>query len=308
MPDIVITEFMDETIAREGFGGHDFHYEPTLVDEPDRLRNLLGDARAIVVRNRTQIDAALLAHAPNLKVVGRLGVGLDNIDLTLCRQKEIEVCPALGANDISVAEYVITAALVLLRGAWGAREAVALGDWPRGELIGREISGLTLGCIGFGSIAREAAKRAKALGMGIAAFDPYIDKNDEAWINIKRCGLSELLGQSDVISLHTPLNDQTRRLIDDVALQKMKKGSVLINAARGGIVDEDALARALKSGHLGGAALDVFENEPLTADTGKKFAKVKNLLLTPHIAGVTQQSNRRVSEVTVRNVLQVLEN
>ncbi|RME64237.1 MAG: 3-phosphoglycerate dehydrogenase, partial [Alphaproteobacteria bacterium] len=260
----------------------------------------------LLVRNRTQVRGALLDAAPRLKVVGRLGVGLDNIDMDACKARGIRVCPATGANDVSVAEYVVTAALVLLRGAWGASASVAAGAWPRMALVGREIAGKCLGLVGYGAIARETAQRAAALGMTVVASDPYLAADDARWGGTRRLALADLLKDADVVSLHVPLTGETRHLIDATAIAGMKKGAILINAARGGVVDEEALASALKTGQLGGAALDVFETEPLTAQAGAKFAGLDNILLTPHIAGVTVESNVRVSQVTADNVLKAL--
>jgi (S)-sulfolactate dehydrogenase len=307
MADIVITEFMDEEVIARDFAGRDVVYDPKLVDRPDALAGLLGDARALVVRNRTQVRPPLLALAPRLRVVGRLGVGLDNIDTAACEARGIAVCPATGANDIAVAEYVLTAALVLLRGAWLATARVVAGEWPRMALIGREASGQRLGLVGFGAIARETAMRARALGMAVAACDPYLPDGHPAWNGVERLGLDELLAASDVVSLHVPLTGETRSLIDGRALSLMKPRAVLINAARGGIVDEAALAAALRAGTLAGAALDVFETEPLDAAHGAMFGGIHNLLLTPHIAGVTEQSNVRVSIVTAAAVLRHLD-
>ena len=163
LPDIVISEFMDKDIALEVLDNFDVQYNPTLVDDRIALLETLAEARAIIVRNRTQVNNELLEHAPNLQVVGRLGVGLDNIDLEACKSRNVVVCPATGANDVAVAEYTITAALVLLRGAWSAIDRMIAGEWPRTDLMGREISGKRLGLIGFGSIAREVAARASAL-------------------------------------------------------------------------------------------------------------------------------------------------
>ena len=265
-------------------------------------------AQALVVRNRTQVNQELLNAAPNLKVVGRLGVGLDNIDLTACDKRGIVVCPATGANDASVAEWVITSLMMLLRGAFLSTSQMLDGRWPREQSMGCETSGKILGLIGFGRIARETAKRAKALGMEIIAFDPYISDNDSCWQDIRKIDqLSELLSLSDVVSLHVPLSEDTHHLINPEAIARMKPGSVLINAARGGTVDEKALVEALKSKHLGGAALDVFETEPLTESAAALFASIPNLVLTPHIAGITVESNQRVSEVTMKNVCKVLE-
>jgi len=303
MPDIVISEFMDEAALEAHLGGMSCRYDPALVDRRDELLASLAAARALIVRNRTQVDAALLDAAPRLEIVGRLGVGLDNIDLAACRARDVIVQPATGANDRAVAEYVIAAAMVLLRGAFGARDSVRGGDWPRNALIGRETADRCLGLVGFGAIARETAARARALGMRIAAFDPYVPAGDPAWETATRHEtLDGLLAVADVLSLHVPLTSETRNLIDMQALAKLPSGAVVINAARGGILDEPALAEALRAGHLGGAALDVFADEPLSAEAGAVFDGLENILLTPHIAGVTEESNRRVSAMIAKAV------
>lgn len=306
MSQIVITEFMDEAAVREHLAGFDVVFDPQLVDQPERLSPLLGDCRALIVRNRTQVRGALLESAPLLRVVGRLGVGLDNIDVAACAARNIRVCPATGANDLAVAEYVICAAMLLLRRAWFATAAVAAGKWPRMDLIGLELAGKRLGLIGFGAIARLTARKALALGMTVAAFDPFVEPSSEAWRGIERVELVPLLSMSDIVSLHTPLTPQTRHLIDASAIAHMRPGSILINAARGGVLDESALIDALSTRRLGGAALDVFESEPLTSAAGSAWRDVPNLLLTPHIAGVTEESNVRVSQVVARSVRDAL--
>jgi (S)-sulfolactate dehydrogenase len=303
MPDIVITEFMDESAIREGLAGFDVLYDPKLVDRPEELASRLGEARALIVRNRTQVREPLLSAAPKLSAIGRLGVGLDNIDVEACRTRGIAVYPATGANDVSVAEYVIATAMLLLRGAYAATAEVAAGRWPRNALIGREISGKRLGLVGFGAIARETGKRAAALGMKIAAYDPYVPAGSPAWTQawgrVEPLDLEQLLASSDVVSLHVPLTPETSNLIGAAAIGAMSKDAVLINAARGGVVDEAALAEALRARRIAGAALDVFSAEPLDAAGGSVFAGCPNLILTPHIAGVTDESNFRVSWVTV---------
>jgi (S)-sulfolactate dehydrogenase len=307
MPEIVITEFMDEAAIKERLTGRDFFYDATLVDDAARLSAALKDARAIIVRNRTQVRAPLLDGAPRLEVVGRLGVGLDNIDLEACSARKIEVFPAIGANDVAVAEYVIAAAMSLVRGAYAASADVAAGKWPRNALIGGEVFGRTLGLVGFGAIARETAIRARALGMRIAAFDPYLAADAQQWRDALPMSLDRLLAEADIISLHTPLTPETLHMIDAAAIARMKPSAVLINAARGGVVDEAALADALRQKRIAGAALDVFEAEPLTAASGAKFAGLDNVILTPHIAGVTAESNVRVSHVTLEKVLAALD-
>ncbi len=306
MPDIIIPEFMDEAAIREGLKDFDVLYAPDLVDRPDELAAAVRQASALIVRNRTQVRAPLLDAAQALKVIGRLGVGLDNIDGDTCAARGIAVYPATGANDVSVAEYVIAAAMMLLRSAYFATPDVIAGSWPRGRLMGRELSGKRLGLIGFGSIARETAKRAAALDMAVTAVDPFVPAEHPAWSQpfgrVVRLGFDEVIATSDVVSLHVPLTPETRRLIGPETIARLKPGAVLINAARGGVVDEAALADALKAGRLGGAALDVFEEEPLSAERAALFADCPNLILTPHIAGVTVESNVRVSWVTVENV------
>ena len=306
MADVVISEFMDEKIIGEAFKGFDVLYDPALVDNREALLAEVREARALIVRNRTQVNEELLAAAEKLQVVGRLGVGLDNIDLQACDGRGVRVCPASGANDLSVAEYVITATLSLLRGTWFSTECMIRGEWSRTEMIGRELSAKQMGLVGFGAIARATAIRAKALGMNVAAYDPYLPADDPAWTLVQSVDFQSLLKISDVISLHIPLTDKTRHLIDAEIIAQMKPGAILVNAARGGVVDEQALADALQRNHLAGAALDVFESEPLSEAGGSVFKDVPNLILTPHIAGVTKESNIRVSRVTAQNVLENL--
>ena len=308
MAEIVICELMDEAAVAGLRAGRAVLYEPGLVDRPAELRAALAPARALIVRNRTRVDEELLAAGPGLVVVGRLGVGLDNIDLAACRARGVAVCPATGANDVAVAEYVIAAMLILLRGAFAATARLLEGGWPREASIGREAMGRRLGLVGFGRIAREVAARARALGMAIAAFDPLLPEGDAAWGGVERhATLEGLLGAADVVSLHVPLTPQTRGLLDARAIAAMRPGAILINTARGPVVDAAAVAAALRRGHLGGAALDVFEEEPLPAAAAAVFAGCPNLILTPHVAGITVESNARVSAMVADAVRRALE-
>jgi (S)-sulfolactate dehydrogenase len=243
-----------------------------------------------------------------LQVVGRLGVGLDNIDLEACKARGIAVCPATGANAQAVAEYVVGAALMLLRwAAFSGSARLMRGEWPRQEMgEGYEAAGKTLGLIGFGSIGRATAAKARALGVATLAFDDFLEEGHPAWREAERVSMPDLLSRSDIVSLHCPLTPETRGLIGAAELAAMKRGAILINTARGGIVEEAALAAALHSGHLAGAAIDVFETEPITEQTAALFAGLPNVMLTPHIAGITRESNARISAVTVGNVLKAL--
>jgi (S)-sulfolactate dehydrogenase len=306
LSEIVISEFMDEAAVDDLRRDFSVHHDKGLVDRPDELASLLSGARALIVRNRTQVRGPLLQAGMRLEAIGRLGVGLDNIDVEACKTRGIALLPATGANDVSVAEWVIAATLILIRGAFASTAEVLAGKWPRERLIGGEIFGRTLGLIGFGSIARETASRARALGMRIIATDPFVGADAPAWTkhDVERVDLNTLLARADAVSLHVPLNAETRNLIDAARLQQMQPGAILLNAARGGVVDEAALAEALKAGRLKGAALDVFAEEPLRA--GSPLVDAPNLLVTPHIAGVTEESNVRVSAVTARNVRRAL--
>lgn len=306
---IVITEFMDESaVARLGthFGPPAVHYGPDLVDQPERLAALAADADALIVRNRTQVRGALLAAARALRVVGRLGVGLDNIDVAECERRGIRVIPATGANALAVAEYVIAAVMMLRRASFQASREVARGAWPRNRLsAGHEIAGATLDLVGFGSIGQLTGRLARALGMRVIAHDPGLPADHPAWREgAVRVELDRLLADADAVSLHVPLIDATRNLFDAARLSAMKRGAVLVNTARGGIVDELALADALRRGHLGGAALDVFAAEPLPA--APHFEDCPNLILTPHIAGVSAEANVRVSSMIAEAVIDAL--
>ncbi len=304
---IIISEFMDDAAVSSLKAAFDVLYEKDLVDRPAALQALLADADALIVRNRTQVNAALLAGAPRLRVVGRLGVGLDNIDTATCAARNIAVIPATGANAQAVAEYVVGTAMLLLRGAYQSTAAVGAGTWPRAPLSnGREIAGKTMGLIGFGGIGRLVATLARRLRMRVIAFDPQVPASSPWWgEHGTLCAtLDAVIAESDVLSLHVPLVDATRNLIGATQLAQMKPDAVLINTARGGVVDEAAVAAALRAGTLGGAALDVFDYEPLPA--GSPLAGCPNLLLTPHIAGLTLESNVRVSSMVADAVAAAL--
>lgn len=297
MSRVVVCEFMDEPAVAALRAVHDVIYEPLLVDDAARLRGLAATADALIVRNRTQVRGELLAALACCQVVGRLGVGLDNIDVAACEARGIRVIPATGANALSVAEYVIATAMLLLRGAYAATAAVAQGQWPRAALsTGREAGGKCLGLVGFGSIGQLTAQLARAIGMEVVVHDPALPAQSVP--------LDELVARADAVSLHVPLTEGTRNLFDAARIARMKRGAVLINTARGGIIDERAVVAALRCGALGGAALDVFGEEPLPA--APHFRDCPNLLLTPHIAGVTAESNERVSALVAAKVLEAL--
>jgi (S)-sulfolactate dehydrogenase len=307
MADIVITEFLEPSALE--LLGQDFsvHWDAELWNKRAELERLVRHLPALIVRNRTRVDKALLGLAPRLRVVGRLGVGLDNIDVGHCEGRGIEIVSARGANATSVAEYTIAMAMTLLRdSAYLGTPRLVKGEWPR-EAFGHglELAGKTLGVIGLGSIGSTTARKARALEMRVIACDPYLPAISENWRLAEKVSLDTLLGAADVVTLHCPLTEETRGMIAAHEIDLMKKGAVLINTARGGIVDHSALAAGLRSGHLGGAAIDVFDWEPIKEE-GQIFDGLANVILTPHIAGVTVEANHRVSRITVEGVARLL--
>lgn len=307
-PVVVVTEFMASdavTRLRRSFG---VRYEPGLADDRDELCRALRAARALVVRNRTRVDETVLDAAPRLQVVGRLGTGLDNIDTDGCERRGVAIVTAAGANASAVAEYVVLAAMLLLRGLGGVTEHLRSGGWPRERSVGRQAGGKRLALVGFGAVARAVASRAHALGMRVAAYDPYVGDSAQVWEGVARAdSMLDLLRTADVLSVHVPFSEATRGLIGVQELDTLPCGAVVVNTSRGAVVDEEALIERLRGGRLGGAALDVFATEPPGADAMARFGGVENLLLTPHVAGVTVESNAAVGHAVAAGVEHVLE-
>ena len=299
---ILITEFMDEDAVNLLKKKYDVYYDISLAEDSNSLVKLINKMKALIVRNKTLVTRELIENAPNLTCVGRLGVGLDNIDLNACEEQNITVYPALGANSHSVAEYVICASMLLLRKAYFKKNEMIAGNWPRQESSGSEVYGKTLGLIGFGDIAQKTRDLALGLGIKTVAYDPYLDKDSNVWKETKNLLLDNLLSISDIISLHIPLTKETKNLIDEKKLRLINNSSVIINTSRGGIIDENSLAKLLKENKIGGAALDVFNKEPINKVNAKKFEGLDNIILTPHIGGVTKESNERVSKMIAKKI------
>ncbi|SCK19862.1 (S)-sulfolactate dehydrogenase [Variovorax sp. HW608] len=303
---ILIPELIHPRALERLRAAHEVVFDPTLFARQSELLAAAQDAHALIVRNRTQVRDDLLDALSKCRAVGRLGVGLDNIDVPGCRARGIEIVPAVGANARSVAEYVVTCAMLLLRYShYSVGSSLADGRWVRpARPEGHEVAGRTLGLIGFGSIGQLTGRLASRLDMRVVAHDPSLRADAPIDFECQMLPLDTLLATSDVISLHIPLMPETRGLINAERLALMQPGAVLINAARGGIVDEAALAHALLEGRLRAAALDVFEDEPLPS--GSVLAGVPNLLLTPHVAGVTADSELRVGELVAERILTLL--
>jgi D-3-phosphoglycerate dehydrogenase len=267
------------------------------------LRSILPEFDALIVRSRTRVTAELLEHAARLKVIGRAGVGVDNIDLDAARAHGIIVVNSPLATTVAVAELTMGLLLATARAIPRADAAMKQGKWLKKELEGIELQGKTLGLIGFGRIGREVAHRALAFGMRILAYDPLIPEDVIRQANVTPSSLETLLQRSDFISLHIPLTDETRNLLSTQAFAQMKTGVRLICTARGGIIDEQALLQALKEGKVAAAALDVFAVEPPALN---ELITHPNLIATPHIGAQTVEAQTRAAEMIAEEVLAAL--
>ncbi len=256
-----------------------------------KVASHLETADALIVRSALQVNSALLEHAKKLRVIGRAGVGVDNIDLDAATRKGIAVMNTPGANAVAVAEHTLAMMLAMARQLGRANELMHAGKWEKKSLQGTELRGKTLGIIGLGRIGMEVARRARAFGMNVIAHDPFVSPVVAKEQGIQLGTLEEIYEAGDYLTLHVGLTPQTTGMINADSLKKMKKGVRLINCARGELVDEAALAQALKQGHAAGAALDVFVEEPLK---NSPFTAMDNVILTPHIGGSTHEAQEAV--------------
>ncbi|MDD3180533.1 MAG: phosphoglycerate dehydrogenase [Opitutaceae bacterium] len=271
---------------------------------PDKVLELVKDVHAIAVRSETKITAAVIAAAPLLKVVGRAGVGVDNVDVDAATERGVIVMNTPSGNTIATAELTFTHILCGARPVPQAAASMRTGKWDRKTFAGIELFRKTIGVIGLGRIGSEVAKRAQAFGMRVLAYDPYLAPNRAKAMQIEAVTLDELLAGSDYITVHMPLTDTTKYMLDEAALAKCKKGVRLFNCARGGIIKEEALIAALKSGHVAAAGLDVFEKEPLP-DTSE-LRKLPNVTLTPHLGASTAEAQDAVGVEIAEQIADVL--
>jgi D-3-phosphoglycerate dehydrogenase len=271
---------------------------------PEKILELVKDVHAIAVRSETKITAAVFAAAPLLKVVGRAGVGVDNVDVDAATERGVVVMNTPAGNTISTAELTFTHILCGARPIAQAAASMKAGNWDRKTLSGIELFKKTLGVVGLGRIGGEVAKRAQAFGMRVLAYDPYLSPSRAKAMQVEVASLDELLRQSDYITVHMPLTDDTLNMIDEAAIAKCKKGVRLFNCARGGIIKESALIAGLKSGHVAAAGLDVFETEPLPKDS--ELRSLPNVILTPHIAASTTEAQETVGIEVAEQIADVL--
>ncbi|WP_066386383.1 phosphoglycerate dehydrogenase [Neobacillus mesonae] len=276
--------------------------QPTLNTE--ELKNIIGTYDALIVRSQTKVTEELLQAADRLHVIARAGVGVDNIDVNAATRKGIIVINAPGANTIAATEHTLAMMLALARKIPQAHQKTAAGEWDRNSFKGVELYKKTLGVVGMGKIGTEVAKRAKSFGMNILGFDPYLTEERAKKLGITKAGLDLIAAESDFITVHTPLTNDTRGIINDEFLAKTKKSVRIVNCARGGIINEKALVRAIQSGHVAGAALDVFEKEP-AADP--ELLQNPNIIVTPHLGASTVEAQEKVAQEVSKEIIDIFE-
>lgn len=258
----------------------------------DELKAIIGQYDGLAIRSATKVTADVLAVATNLKVVGRAGIGVDNVDIPAATARGVVVMNTPHGNTITTAEHAIAMMFALAREIPAANASTQAGKWEKNRFMGVEMTGKTLGVIGCGNIGSIVADRAKGLRMKVIAYDPYLNAERALELGVEKVELPDLFRRADIITLHTPLTDKTKNIIDAAAIQRMKKGVRIINCARGGLIDEAALKEALESGHVAGAALDVFEIEP-----AKENALFNNdkVVATPHLGASTTEAQENVA-------------
>ncbi len=291
-----------EPIAEAGLELLRSHFD-VVEDSDSELAAIVGDFDALVVRSATTVDAALVERATKLRVIGRAGVGMDNVDVDAATRRGIVVANAAESTVDSAAEHAIALLLALARNIPQAHAALVGGAWERQRFTGIELAGKRLGVLGLGRIGREVARRARGLGMRVVAYDPYVAPERFRELGVESASsLTDVYAEADVITLHLPLSDATRGLVDAEAIASMKDGVRIVNAARGGLVDEEALVAALRAGKVAGAALDVFETEPYAGP----LLELPQVVVTPHLAGSTTEAQDRAGVVIAEQVAAAL--
>jgi D-3-phosphoglycerate dehydrogenase len=275
------------------------------IKDPAQLAAKLAGVDAVLVRSATQVTREALANAPQLKVIGRAGAGVDTIDVDAATERGIAVMNAPDGNTLAAAEHAVSLLFALARHIPRADAGMKAGEWPKAGLTGFELEGKKLGVIGLGRIGSTVARKAAGIGMEVAAFDPFLPASAAGRMSVPMKPLDELLAWADIITLHIPRTKDTTNIIGEAQMRRMKKGAYLINAARGGLVDEDALLKLLDEGHLGGAALDTFVTEPLQKDS--PLRDNAKLILTPHLGASTSEAQQAVSTILARQMIDFLE-
>lgn len=279
-------------------------FESDPVKDPKVLAQALEQVEVVLVRSATKVPREVIASAPHLKVIGRAGAGVDTIDVDAATEAGVAVMNAPDGNTLAAAEQALALLFALARHIPAADAGMKAGEWPKAGLTGFELEGKKLGVIGLGRIGATVARKAKGIGMEVAAFDPFLPESAASRQAVPMMDLDQLLAWADVVTLHIPRTKETTHLLDEKALLRMKKGACLVNAARGGLVDEQALVKLLDAGHLRGAALDTFVQEPLPAESPLRAHP--RLILTPHLGASTGEAQKAVSTILARQIIDFL--
>jgi D-3-phosphoglycerate dehydrogenase / 2-oxoglutarate reductase len=277
-----------------------------IVSNPKEYAQHLATADALLVRSAVKVTAEVLAKAPRLRVIGRAGVGVDNVDLDAATAAGVLVMNTPGGNAVSVAEHTLALMLAMARSIPQASASTKSGKWEKKKFLGNELRGKTLGVVGLGSIGREVVRRARPFEMRMIASDPYVNSQTATDLGLELVSLDALYAQADYVTLHVALTSETMGMLNEAAFAKMKKGVRIVNCARGELIDADALTKGLQSGHIGGAALDVFQVEPPAA--GEPLLAMDNLIATPHIGGATEEAQEIVGVRIAEQLVEYLQN
>ena len=299
---ILITEFMEAKSIEKLKTNFDITVDHNLSTNSNELKKIISNFDILIVRNKTQVNKEILEYASNLKFIGRLGVGLDNIDTEYCKNKNIHVQPATGMNADSVAEYVINVSLSLIKNIPLMNQETSKGNWPRTSISSKELKGKTIGLLGFGLIAKKVTILAKIFKAHIIAYDPFVDASISSEFDITLVDIKAIFEQADIISIHLPLSETTKNLLNYETFSKMLKQPIIINSSRGSIINEKDILKAYDEKLISGFALDVYNSEPVSKTFLDTIKNNTNCILTPHIAGVTEESNTRVSDFIANSV------
>ena len=292
-PKVLVSDKLSETavqIFRDR--GIDVTFEPGLGKDKEKLLEMVKDYDGLAIRSATKVSDKVLAHAPNLKVIGRAGIGVDNVDIPEASKKGVIVMNTPFGNSITTAEHAIAMMFAVARQIPEASASTHAGKWEKSKFMGVELTGKTLGVIGAGNIGGIVCERALGIKMKVIAFDPFLREERADKLGVQKVELDELLGRADFITMHVPLTDKTRNILSREAIAKLKPGVRIVNCARGGLVDEEALAEALKDGRVAGAAFDVFAVEPATESP---LFNLPNVVVTPHLGAATTEAQENVA-------------
>ena len=304
MTKILITEFINQNSLENLNKKFDVKYDEKLCENKIEIEKIIKDYDGLIVRNKTQVNSEILKNASNLKFIGRLGVGLDNIDTEYCKNKNFYVQPATGMNADSVAEYVLSSSLSLIKKIPMFHSGTIKGEWPRTKIKAAEINQKCLGIIGFGIIGKKVAEYSLKNGLNVLAYDPYIKEINDKEINVKLSNLNEIFEKSDIISIHLPLTEETKNIINKETLEFFPKGAIITNSARGDMINDEAMVQALINRRIYAIGLDVYNGEP---EIHPGYLNLPNAFILPHLGSATKKTRTAMADLAIDNIVEYFE-